>query len=405
MRSPVSSAGIMFLAGLFALIWANSPWDSLYYGLRDLELPVSMGGVEISRSIRDWTGEGLMALFFLVVGLGIKKEMLLGKLNTPQKALLPVWAAIGGMALPALIYVALNHGGPASDGWGIPVATDIAFALGVVYVLGSRVPAGLAVFFSAMAIADDLGAVLVIAVFYTKELAAQRLLVCALIVAFMAVLSFMRVKKGLPYVLSAIALWFFMLGSGVHATLAGMAAAMFIPAQGGGSVRGRELRGNAPRAKKDIPTRDAESPLSAMHRRVHPWVVFVVLPLFAFLNVGMPLSFSGIAESVGSRLTLGIMLGFVIGKPLGITAFAFAAVRAGLAELPVGVGWRHIAGAGILGGVGFTMAIFISGISLEAVALREQARVGIVLASALSGMLGAAYFFLLPVLFRNRRER
>jgi NhaA family Na+:H+ antiporter len=303
------------------------------------------------------------------------------------------------------------------------MATDIAFALGVLYVLGKRVPLGLKVFLSAFAIADDLGAAFIIALFYTREIVVGNLLISLVIIIAIAMMNLFWVRKTLPYAVLGVLLWFFILGSGVHATVAGIAVAMFIPARGkyeterfidtvmqkldefrcpqdgcGYSILLDESHMNAVQGIEEA-CHDVETPLQRIGKALHPWVNFVVLPLFAFVNVGMPLGASEFSGALASPLSQGVFFGLLIGKPLGIGVFSYIAVRSGLAVLPEGTGWRQIIGAGMLGGIGFTMSLFISGLSFEAAGLAEQAKAGILMGSITAGTLGLSYLYI-----KSRRQ-
>lgn len=428
LQSSLASTVLLVIATALALAWANSSFHELYYHFRETLVSFSIGGFKVTKELSHWVDEGLMSLFFFVVGLEIKKEMMVGELNTRAKAMLPIWAAIGGMVCPALVYVLFNYGEPSSGGWGIPMATDIAFALGAIHLLGKRVPIGLKVFLSAFAIADDLGAVFVIALFYTKDIVVENLLVSVIIIICIAIMNFFWVRKTLPYALLGILLWFFILGSGVHATVAGILVAMFIPAKGkyeterfiervsaqlyefrcplDGCGYSILLNEQHQQAVLDIERacHDVETPLQRISNALHPWVSFVVLPLFAFMNAGVVINAESLAGAFSSTLTMGVVFGLVAGKPLGIILFSFIAVRSGLAALPEGVRWKHVFGAGILGGIGFTMSLFISGLSFEGMALAEQARMGIMMGSLVSGILGLVYLYVVTGAEGLKRE-
>lgn len=419
LESSNSSTVLLLIASAAAFALANSPFHEIYYHFRETAISFSLGPFSIEKALAEWVDEGLMSLFFFVVGLEIKREVLVGELNTRAKAMLPIWAAAGGMLVPGLIFLLFNYGRPSMGGWGIPMATDIAFALGLIYVLGKRVPLGLKVFLSAFAIADDLGAAFVIALFYTKDIVVGNLLVSVVIIMAIAVMNILWVRKTLPYAVLGVLLWLFILGSGVHATVAGILVAMFIPAKGkyetekfidmvmqkinefrcpqdgcGYSILLNESHLNAVQAIEEA-CHDVETPLQRIGKALHPWVNFVVLPLFAFVNVGMPLGASEFAMALASPLSQGVFFGLLIGKPLGITVFSYIAVRSGLAVLPEATGWRQIIGAGMLGGIGFTMSLFISGLSFEAAGLQDLAKSGILIGSVASGTLGLLYLYMM----------
>lgn len=322
---------------------------------------------EFGLSLHHWVNDGLMAFFFLLVGLELKREILVGELSSLKDAALPVMAAIGGMAVPALIYAAFNAGTPFASGWGIPMATDIAFAVGILVLLAWRIPRNLIVFLTALAIADDLGAVLVIALFYTAGLDAAALGAAAALCGVLTIFNLGGIRHPLPYAIAGVALWAALHASGVHATVAGILLAMAVPARG------------------------EPSPLEIWERKLTPWVTFVVVPVFALSNAGIDLAAVGWGDALASRLTLGVMSGLVIGKFAGIALFSWAAVRSGIARLPSEVAWRHLLGAAWLGGIGFTMSLFIAQLAFNDAAMVEQAKLGILLASAISATVGLAW--------------
>ncbi len=367
-----SAGGIVLLVcAAVALLWANSPWGDSYFHLWETNIGIRVGWHALDMSLHHWINDGLMAVFFFVVGLEIKREMLVGELSTPRQAALPIAGALGGMIVPALIYAALNAGGPGSAGWGIPMATDIAFALGVLALLGPRVPVGLKVFLTALAIADDLGAVMVIALFYTSGLAYYSLLVGAGILAALIGLNVLGVRRPAPYLALGVLLWLAFLKSGVHATVAGVVLAMTIPA----------------RARVDEEeSLDVESPLFTMERSLHGPVAFFIMPLFALANAGVAVG--GLLDSLSLPVTSGVVLGLVFGKPIGITFFSWMAVRFGLATLPAQTSWRALHGVSWLGGIGFTMSLFIAGLAFTDANLLDSAKLGILGASLVAGMAG-----------------
>ena len=406
-----SSGGIvLILCTVAALVLANSPWAEAFHRLWTTELGVSAGGFRLAYSLHHWINDGLMAVFFFLVGLEIKREFMIGELASPRRAALPIAAALGGMVVPALIYTALNAGGPGAAGWGIPMATDIAFALGVLALLGPRVPLGLKVFLAALAIVDDLGAVLVIALFYTAGISWAALGVAALFLAAMAAANRLGVRQPWVYLVLGIGLWLAFLYSGVHATVAGVLAAITIPARtridtGEFLVRGRALMDEFDRAGtegEDVLTSQpqqaviqamesacegAQAPLQRIEHDLQGWVAFGIVPLFALANAGvhLPADFAG---ALAHPVTLGVILGLVLGKPIGITLFAWLAVRAGVASLPEGVAWRALHGVSWLGGIGFTMSLFIANLAFPGGAMVDEAKVGILSASILAGGVG-----------------
>ncbi|MEM7779332.1 MAG: Na+/H+ antiporter NhaA [Pseudomonadota bacterium] len=359
------SAGGIFLiiAAALALIIANSPLSEAYFGTLGTKLNVSFGAFEIDKALLLWINDGLMAIFFFLIGLEVKREIINGQLSTWNKASLPLAAAIGGMAIPALIYVGFNWNTPENlNGWAIPAATDIAFALGILSLLGPRVPVAMKALLLAVAVIDDIGAITVIALFYTGEIKTDMLIGGAVMLAALFAVGRMRIGSAIPYVLLTIIMWVFVLKSGVHATLAGVTAAMMVP----------------------MVARDGKHMVEKFEHGLHPWVAFVIIPIFGFANAGV--SLTGIAPSdLLAPLPLGIALGLLIGKQIGIVGFAWLAVKAGLAQLPEGVGWAKIYGLSLLAGIGFTMSLFIGNL-----AFTEQAMIDAVKLGVLSGSLIAA---------------
>ncbi len=375
-RSPAApGVALMFAAGL-AFVWANSPWAEAYGALLATPVAVEVGAAGLHKPMLLWINDGLMALFFLMVGLEVKREIAQGELSSVRKAALPVAAALGGMVVPALLYVLVNLGGPGQSGWAIPMATDIAFALGVLALLGDRVPTSLKVFLAALAVADDIGAVTVIALFYTSKLSVTALLVAAGIGGLLLVLNRMKVQNLGLYLLVGAALWVAVLKSGVHATIAGVILAMAVPLHG----------------VED----DDHSPLVHLEHTLHPWVSWLVLPIFALANAGVTVLGSEI--ELLHPVALGTAAGLVIGKSLGIPVFSWIAVRSGLGQLPQGASWRHVIGIGLLGGIGFTMSIFVAGLAFADPALLDTAKLGILGSSLLAGVIGV-------VVLLSARER
>lgn len=312
-----------------------------------------------------WINDGLMAIFFLLIGLEIKRELVEGELSSFKKASLPVIAACGGAVIPAVIFAAFNFGQPTASGWGIPMATDIAFALGILALLGNKVPASLKVFLAALAIVDDLIAILVIAVFYSEELHTSNLLYAGAILALLVVFNRFRLKSLWFYLIPGVFIWYFIHHSGVHATIAGVLTAFTLP-----TTKGR-----------------VESPLEKLEHSLTFPVNFLIMPIFALANTNI--SFAGASVGmIGTNLSLGIILGLVIGKPIGITLFSWLSVKAKLSSLPAKAGWRHIVGLGMLGGIGFTMSIFIALLSFDDIAHRDESKIAILIASTVSGFAG-----------------
>ncbi len=366
------AGGLLVLAAILALGLANSPAAPLYAKLLHLEIAVTAGGVGLHKSALHWVNDGAMAVFFLLVGLEIKREFLIGELASFRRAALPALAAAGGMAVPAAIYAALNAPDPVSlRGWAIPTATDIAFAMGVLALVGNRAPAQLRAFLLALAILDDLGAVIVIAVFYTADLSGAALGLAAVCLLILAILNRMRVRHVAPYVLTGIALWLCVLESGVHATLAGVALALAIPLRPGHGLYVR------------------------MEKALHPYVTWGILPVFAFANAGVDLR--GVSASIlADSETLGIALGLFLGKQAGVLAATGLGVAARLASLPAGVTWRQFHGMAVLCGIGFTMSLFIGGLAFSDPTFEAKTRLGILLGSLASALVGLALLRLSP---------
>lgn len=365
-----ASAGLILMGvALMAMLAANSAAAPLYDTLLSTNIRVGIGSFEISKPALLWINDGLMAVFFFLVGLEIKREVLTGELSSFDKAVLPVLAAIGGMAVPALVFVALNLGTPENlNGWAVPTATDIAFALGILALLGTRAPVALKVFLLAVAIMDDLGAIVIIAVFYTSELSTNALTLTMLGFALAVALNRMGVQRAAPYLIIGVFMWVFVLKSGVHATLAGVLIALTIPLK-----------------KKD----GDQALLYRLEHDLHPWVAFLILPVFAFANAGVSLQGLSMAD-LTQPLTLGIAAGLFVGKQIGVFAATWVGVKSGLARLPEGVGWRHVYGVACLTGVGFTMSLFIGSLAFGADETMNAVRLGVIAGSILSGMLGFA---------------
>lgn len=409
--SRQSAGGALMIACMIvALVLANTPWSSSVQAFWAEHVRFVAGPLVLAEPISGWVNDGLMTLFFLLVGLEIKREMLLGELSSFRLAALPIAGALGGMAVPALIYTAINWAGPAARGWGIPTATDIAFALAVLTIVGNRVPSGLRLFLTALAIADDLGAVLLIAVFYSTSINWTALAVAALIYAGLWLLNVMGVRMLAAYAVGGVALWIAMLGSGIHATVAGVLIATVVPAvsridSGLFLRRARHYLESfekaGPSGQRELMTEDHQMALSALERAseqvqmplqrmeqvLHPWVTFAIVPLFALVNSGVELSPAAM-KSIISPGALGVFIGLLVGKPVGISLASYFAVRTGLAELPVDVSWRHIRGAAVLGGIGFTMSLFIATLAFGTSAQLETAKIGLLAGSLTSGVLG-----------------
>jgi NhaA family Na+:H+ antiporter len=411
LHSQAVGSMVLILATVVALVWANSSWAPTYFELYDTYLGFSFGEAEFKLSLSHWIKDGLMAIFFFVVGLEIKREIVVGELSRLDRAMLPVCAALGGAIAPAAFYALLNWSGPGQAGWGIPMATDIAFALGVLSLFGKRVPIGLKVFLTALAIADDLLAVAVIAVFYTPRLELTELVLAVGGMFSMLVFNKAGIRATWVYATIAALVWAAVLGSGVHATVAGVMIAMMIPVRPAidpGSFLSaaesllREVRGtdNSLEAlihdskRRNRLTRlsmfveDATPPATAMEHALQPYQSLVILPLFALFSAGVAFNAENLAD-FPTDLSLGIMVGLVLGKPIGVLVSAWLVIR--LAKLDLeGVTLTQLFGAGCLAGIGFTMSIFISELAFDTNDLVDQAKVGTLIASLISGILGAA---------------
>ncbi|GIV35067.1 MAG: Na(+)/H(+) antiporter NhaA [Chitinophagales bacterium] len=414
-----TSGGIaLFVAAVAAMVWANSPWAHFYHALWHVPFQIGFGDFVISKDLHHWINDGLMAVFFFVVGLELKREFIGGELSSFSKALLPMAAALGGMVVPAALYVAWNREAPFINGWGIPMATDIAFALGILALLGSRVPLSLKVFLTALAVVDDLGAVLVIAFFYTSEVSLENLAIGATVMALMMGGNWLGIRSSLFYgILGIGGLWLAFLLSGVHATIAGVLAAFTIPASTKidknaylSSMEGflekfrRAKTGkNALASQEQLDvlgdikkyTAAAESPLQRLENGMHALVAFVVMPVFALANAGISLS-GDMLSAFGSTVTLGIFLGLVAGKFIGIAGMTRLVVALKLAALPQNITWRHIYGVALLAGVGFTMSLFITELAFVEQDLIVEAKLGIMSASSVAGVLGYLLLRLSP---------
>ena len=363
--SPMFSGTLLLVAALLALIWANSGFSSSYEALKNLRLALPI--LALDKPLELWVNDFLMAIFFLLVGLELKREILTGELSNPRGASLAIFAALGGMLVPALIYTVFNLGTLGASGWGVPMATDIAFAVGVLSLLGSRVPVALKVFLVALAVVDDMGAVIVIAIFYTSKIDPFMLGLVGAVLAALWGLNAARVKVLPPYLLLGLVLWYVVLKSGLHATIAGVLLASTIPLG-----------------------KDANSPLETLEHWLKKPVNFAIMPIFAFFNAGVPIG-TALAGGV-NQITTGVFFGLLLGKPIGITLFSWLAVRSGISQLPRGATWAMLLGVGMLGGIGFTMALFIANLAFKNnPALLETAKLGILSASFCTAILGLVW--------------
>ncbi|HVS10606.1 MAG TPA: Na+/H+ antiporter NhaA [Planctomycetota bacterium] len=397
-----ASGAVLLVCAAAALAIANSDWAEAYLAFWEMPLGLSLGEWELEHSLRHWVNDGLMAIFFFVIGLEVKREIALGELRSPRRAALPLAGALGGMLVPAGVYLLLQGSGPARDGWGIPMATDIAFVVGCMAILGPRIPPGLRVFLLSLAIADDIGAVLAIAIGYTDAIQWIALGLGLAGILIIALLARMGVRSLLVYTLFGTAVWFAFHESGVHATIAGVILGLQTPAstylersrlgrlldRARGLVHGEAWEEGRRRVDQvrelRRATREAVSPLEYIESVLHPWVGFAIMPIFALANAGVPFRPTDLLDPVA----VAVAAGLVVGKPLGVIAFAALAVRLRLTTLPEGVSWGAVAGAAFLAGIGFTMALFIAGLALEGPEL-DAAKVGVLSGSVVAAGLGA----------------
>ncbi len=403
----IEAAGSLALlaAAVTALVWANSPWASSYDAIWHATLTVEVGALHLEETVQHWVNDALMVIFFFVVGLEIKYELVHGDLRDPRTASLPILAALGGMVVPAGIYLLFTWGGEAASGWGIPMATDIAFALGVIGVLGRRIPSPARLFLLTLAIVDDIGAIVVIAVFYTADLSLTWLLVALALLAAMAVMRALRIWAIWAYVVLGVVTWFAVLESGVHATLAGVAIALITPAVP--LLKEDVARGYAQQALRDrsldpdelsrlrFLLSESVPVVERLQSLLHPLSAYVVLPIFALANAGVDVGGGVLGEAAGSTVALGIVAGLVLGKPIGIVLASWLGVRLGMARLPDRTTWPMMAGLGAVAGIGFTVSLFIAGLSFPgSELLTEEAKVGILGASLVAAVLGVVVLLL-----------
>lgn len=409
-RIEASSGIVLLLAAIAAIVWANSAWAENYFAILEEKLILELGAIHLEESVLHLINDGLMAIFFFVVGLEIKRELVVGDLRDPKAAALPVMAALGGMILPALFYIALNAGagGEAVRGWGIPMATDIAFAIGVVSLLGRRVPSGAKLFLLAVAIADDIGAIAVIALFYTDDLNEAYLAAAigGLVVVWVA--ARVNIRALWFYVPMALVIWYFTLESGVHATLAGVALGFLTPARP--HYTPEEMDTRVRTILDQYPTdvenhhdqehvdhealllaeiaRESVSPLNRAEYYLVRWSSFLIVPLFALANAGVDFRDISITEALTSTVAMGVSLGLVLGKLIGISGFTVAAVRLGLGRLPPGTSWTHVVGLSAIAGIGFTVSLFVTNLAFSDPLLTDFAKVGIFAGSLIAGVIG-----------------
>jgi NhaA family Na+:H+ antiporter len=408
-----ASGGLVLLGcAILALAWANSPWAWAYEQMLGVPLGISLGEQVLRLDLRHWINDGLMAIFFFGVGLEIKREFLVGELAQRRKAMLPIVAAVGGMVLPALIYAGFNFDGAGAKGWGIPMATDIAFALGALTILGSRIPEALKVFLVALAIVDDLGALLVIAVFYTASIEWHGIAMIVVLLLALGVANRSGIHRGSIYLVLGLGLWTGFFLSGLHATLAGVLTALFVPARvkivpdalprvihrGADNIEAQAMNNETDAMDPDRVaiigaiggTLDAATaPLQRFEHMVQPWVTYGILPAFGLFNAGVAID-ATVLRTLPTAVPLGIMVGLVLGKSIGIGLTSWLAVKTGLAELPEGSTWQQLIGTAFLAGIGFTMALFISGLAFHDTHFEREAQLAILIGSLLAAAAGIA---------------
>ncbi len=415
-----TSSLLLMASAIIALFFANSFLSETYQHIIHTPIRLSIGSWAIEMSMHHWVNDALMAIFFFVVGLELKREILVGELSDVRQAALPIIAAIGGMIAPALIYLAFNHEGDAMRGWGVPMATDIAFAVGALVMLGRRVPKSLITFLIALAIVDDLGAVIVIALFYTEQLALNWLLLSALAVALLITLNFSGIRNPIPYFIIAVALWYTLLQSGVHATIAGVLGAFTVPARSKynpslfASKLTSQIKSFAASQRKgndNIMTNEALHPIiktiensvqgvqTPLQRLEHIWhipVAFVVIPIFAIFNAGIPIDLHAMQSTLSDPVMLGVMLGLLIGKFIGISGACWLSIKLGIGRLPKGTKFSQLVAASVLAGIGFTMSIFIAELAFaNHPDYLLMAKTGVLTGTLLSGYIGFVWLWFL----------
>jgi len=396
-----ASGGVLLaVAAVVALVWANSPWSAAYHDLWGTLLTVDLGGHAITEDLRHWINDGLMTLFFFVIGLEIKHEMSQGQLTSFRQAVVPAAGALGGMVVPAALYLALNTGGDGAAGWGVPMATDVAFALGVLALLGSRVPGELKVLLLSLAIVDDVGAIVVIAAFYSDGIDARWLAGAAAGLVAVALLRRARVRYIPVYVVVGAVTWLATFSSGVHATIAGVALGLLAPARAflpevdaeriastlslDQHVTASEVRDISFRLRESVPVTERLQSL------LHPWTSYVVVPLFALANAGVTVSADALGDAAGSAVTVGVVLGLIVGKLVGVAGAVALVVRLGIGRLPASVTTRHLVGMSGLAGIGFTVSLFVTGLAFDDPAITDQAKIGVLVASVGAAVVGSA---------------
>jgi len=413
-----TSGILLMLCAVVALYLANGPWSETYHRILAMHFTIGVEGFQLSKSLHHWINDGLMAIFFFVVGLELKREILVGELADHKQAMLPIIAAVGGMVVPVIIYISINPEGHALDGWGVPMATDIAFALGTLALLGNRIPKSLLTFLVALAIVDDLGAVMVIALFYTDTLNYHALLVVGIMMLLLISLNLGGIRRPLPYLLLGIVLWIAMLKSGVHATLAGILLAFTIPMRPKYDPKRflshiHEMMGKIKQAysrEENLLKNDelrsrvralgegvllVQAPAQVLERKMHLPSAYLVIPIFSLANAGIPIDWSSVGNVITHPVSAGIALGLVFGKLIGIAGFSWIAIKFGITTLPHGLNFKHIVGVSLMGGVGFTMSIFIAELAFAHNAQELlMAKSGVLLASIVAGLSGFIWLYL-----------
>ncbi len=409
-KTEASGAFLLFAAAFIAILWANSPWDASYFDLWNRQLSIDTSLFKVEKTLGKLVNDGLMTVFFFVVGLEIKREFVHGELSSRRRATLPLAAAAGGMVVPALIFAVINAGGSGSHGWGIPMATDIAFALGVLMLLGNRIPFGVKVFLLAFAIVDDLGAILVIALFYTESISLEALAWAGAMLVVLLAAKRANVRSTDVYLVLGILFWLAVLKSGIHATIAGVILAMLTPSSARfdaqdfdesaaelmARIRTAQTEGDTDTQRALVGqleglSRGSTSPLDRIEHFLHPWVSYLVVPVFALANAGLAIDSDLARDASTSPVSIGIAAGLILGKFSGVFFASWVAVRTGLATLPQSATWKHIAGAGMLGGIGFTVSLFITGLAYVDGSLRDEAKAGVLVASIISALMGYAW--------------
>ena len=395
LHTEAAGGVVLLAAAVVALVWANSPWKESYADLWHTRLAIDLGGHVLDLDLREWINDGLMAIFFFVVGLEIKRELVDGELRDPRRAALPAIAAVGGMAVPGLLYASINAGGDGAAGWGIPVATDIAMAVGVLSLLGARIVPSLRLYLLALAIVDDIGAILIIAIFYSSDIDTTSLALAVVLVLVVGAARRAGVQRLIVYVLLGAGLWLALHESGVHATLTGVVLGLMAPTA---PIRHHDLIDADELA--DVSTVEAARTTVALARQsvsvvewlehlLHPWTSFVIVPLFALANAGVPVTSDALSAAASSPITYGVVLGLVVGKPIGIAGFTWLATRLRIAELPPGATWGGIVGVGALAGIGFTVSLFVTGLAFDDPVRQDEAKIGILAASTIAAVVGS----------------